>query len=71
MEVSPNEFIPFYNAGCHYTRIGDFEEAVKYLREAYEIAPMNVLTLIEYDLELEPLRETPQLKAFIDTITKV
>ena len=71
IEVSPEEFITYYNATCHYTRIGDLETSVLYLIKAYERAPKNVLGLIETDLELKSLRGSPQLNNFDDVIEKL
>jgi Flp pilus assembly protein TadD len=68
IEVSPDDWITYYNAVCHYTTIEDFDTAVKYLKQAYEQAPKNVLALIEDDIDLDKLRGTPQLEAFKNSV---
>jgi Flp pilus assembly protein TadD len=65
IELSPKEFITYYNAACHCARIGDYEASVRYLEKAYKIAPTNILGLIEDDIELSPLKKSPQFEEFV------
>jgi len=70
MDISPKDFITYYNAACHYTRTRDFDASIKYLEKAFEIAPKNILGLIEDDIELEPLKNTPEFGYFLEELMK-
>jgi len=44
---------------------------MRYLKEAFEIAPKNVLGLIEDDLELQPIKSYPGFQEFFDELRRI
>ena len=55
-----------YNLGCFYARVGRVDDAVTLLREGFEGAPY-LKEWAERDPDLDPIRESPELKELLAT----
>lgn len=64
ISLNPNNVGNYYDAACVYSRLGEKEKAIEYLRTAFEKGYTR-LHHLETDDDMDPLREMPEFKQLL------
>lgn len=56
----------YYNAACLYSRMKNKDMALKYLEKSLELGYKGFINILDKDLDMDFLRETPEYKALIN-----
>jgi len=63
--IDPDDSYLTYGMACFYSRIGDADEAIRYLEKALEVGFAHK-EWIEHDSDFDPIRDDPRFKALVD-----
>lgn len=64
IELSPDDPLMLYNAGCFYAQMGDTKAAIQSLRDAIAVGYGN-FEWLQRDTDLDSLRDEPEFKELI------
>lgn len=65
--LEPDEPSVLYNAACFYSQSGDLDRAMELLERAV-LPGMANRVWVEHDSDLDPLRDLPRFKAYLETL---
>lgn len=68
ISLNPNNAGNYYDATCVYSRLGEKEKAITYLRLAFEKGYRR-FNHIKWDDDMDPLRDMPEFKRLIEEYT--
>jgi len=66
MEIDPEDGLAIYNSACIYGRLDMKDEALKYLRAAFNIGYKNVRDWVKSDPDFDSIRDDPEFKKIVD-----
>jgi len=66
MEIDPEDGLAIYNSACIYGRLDMKDEALKYLRAAFNIGYKNVRDWVKSDPDFDSIRDEPEFKKIVD-----
>lgn len=64
-EIDPNDGLALYNCACTYAAIGDRDETIKCLRDAFAKGYGHVREWVKTDPDFVRFRDDPEFKAFV------
>jgi adenylate cyclase len=65
MAIDPEEPVALYNSACAFCLAGEFEQSLDILEKAVRVGNPHRYW-IEYDSDLDPLRDHPRFKALLE-----